>query len=128
MISIKSWKEKVKQLKTDTLALYLACKDPRVPWYVKIFITAIVAYALSPIDLIPDFIPVLGYIDDLIIISAGISLSLKMIPKEVLEECREKAKSEHISGRSKWIVAFIIVLIWLLIAYLILKFILQILL
>jgi len=128
MISIKSWREKVTQLKTDTHALYLACKDPRVPWYVKVFIAAIVAYVLSPIDLIPDFIPVLGYLDDLIIISAGFSLALKMIPKEVLEECREKAKSEPISGRSKWIVAFIIVLIWLLVSYLILKFILQILL
>jgi len=128
MRSVKSWKEKAKQLKTDTYALYLAYKDPRVPWYAKVFIAAIVAYALSPIDLIPDFIPVLGYLDDLIIIPAGISLSLKMIPKEVLEECREKAKSEPISDRSKWIVAFIIVLIWLLVAYLILKFILQILL
>ena len=128
MISIKSWKEKVKQLKTDTHTPYLACKDSRVPWYVKVFIAAIVAYVLCPIDLIPDFIPVLGYLDDLIIISAGFSLSLKMIPKEVLEECREKAKSEPISSRSKWIVAFIIVLIWLLVAYLILKIILQILL
>ena len=126
MRSVKSWKEKAKQLKTDTYALYLAYKDPRVPWYAKVFIAAIVAYALSPIDLIPDFIPVLGYLDDLIIIPAGISLSLKMIPKEVLEECREKAKSETISSKSKWIVAFIIVLRWLLTAYLVLNIILPI--
>ena len=126
MRSVKSWKEKAKQLKTDTYALYLAYKDPRVPWYAKVFIAAIVAYALSPIDLIPDFIPVLGYLDDLIIIPAGISLSLKMIPKEVLEECREKAKSEPINSKSKWIVAFIIVLIWLLTAYIVLKIILPI--
>ena len=104
----------------------MAYKDPRVHWYAKVFIAAIVAYALSPIDLIPDFIPVLGYLDDLIIIPAGISLSLKMIPKEVLEECREKAKSETISSKSKWIVAFIIVLIWLLTAYLVLNIILPI--
>jgi len=110
-IDIKSWKEKAKQLKTDTYALYLAYKDPRVHWYAKVFIAIIVGYALSPIDLIPDFIPVLGYLDDLIIIPAGISLALKMIPKEVLKECREKAKHEPISSKSKWVVAFIIVLI-----------------
>jgi len=127
MISVKSWKEKAKQLKTDTYVLYLAYKDPRVPWYVKVFIAIIVGYALSPIDLIPDFIPVLGYLDDLIIISAGIYLSLKMIPKEVLEECREKAKYELRNSKPKnWVVAFIIVLIWLLAAYIVLKFVLRI--
>ena len=120
-MSIKSWKEKVKQLKTDTYTLYLAYKDPRVPWYAKILIAAIIGYALSPIDLIPDFIPVLGYLDDLIIIPAGIFLSLKMIPKEVLEECRKKAISEPISGKSKWVAAFVIVIIWLSLAYLIFK-------
>ncbi len=96
MISVKSWKEKGKQLKTDISTLYLAYKDLRVPWYAKVFIAIIVAYTLSPIDLIPDSIHVLGYLDDLIIIPAGISLSLRMVPKEVLEECREKAKSEPI--------------------------------
>ena len=120
-MSIKSWKEKVKQLKTDTYTLYLAYKDPRVPWYAKILIAAVIGYALSPIDLIPDFIPVLGYLDDLIIIPAGIFLSLKMIPKEVLEECRKKAISEPISGKSKWVAAFVIVIIWLSLAYLIFK-------
>jgi len=127
MISVKSWKEKAKQLKTDTYALYLAYKDPRIPWYAKVFIAIIVGYALSPIDLIPDFIPVLGYLDDLIIIPAGISLSLKMIPKEVLEECREKAKYELSNGKPKnWVAAVIIVLIWLLLVYLFLTFVLQI--
>lgn len=127
MISVKSWKEKAKQLKTDTYALYLAYKDPRIPWYTKVFIAIIVGYALSPIDLIPDFIPVLGYLDDLIIIPAGISLSLKMIPKEVLEECREKAKHELRNGKPKnWVAAVIIVLIWLLVVYLFLTFVLQI--
>lgn len=127
MISVKSWKEKAKQLKTDTYALYLAYKDPRIPWYAKVFIAIIVGYALSPIDLIPDFIPVLGYLDDLIIIPAGISLSLKMIPKEVLEECREKAKYELRNSKPKnWVAAVIIVLIWLLVVYLFLTFVLQI--
>lgn len=93
VISVSSLREKAKQLKIDVYALYLAYKDPRVPWHAKIFIALIVGYALSPIDLIPDFIPVLGYLDDLIIIPAGISLSLKMIPKEVLEECRGRVES-----------------------------------
>jgi len=123
---LKSWKEKVKQLKTDTYALYLAYKHPRVSWYAKVFAALIVGYALSPIDLIPDFIPVLGYLDDLIIIPAGISLLLKMIPKEVLEECREKAKSELINGELKWVAAFIIILIWLFVAYIVLRFVLRI--
>ena len=99
LMDITSLKEKAKQLKNDTYALYLAYKDPRVPWYAKAFTAVIVGYVLNPIDLIPDFIPVLGYLDDLIIVAAGISLSLKMIPKEILEERREKAKSEYANAK-----------------------------
>jgi len=98
-MGMASLKEKANQLKIDTYALYLAYRDPRVPLYAKIFVAIVVAYALSPIDLIPDFIPILGYIDDLIIIPAGIYLSLKMIPREVLEECREKAQSASIDNK-----------------------------
>lgn len=119
-------KEKANQLKTDTYALYLASRDPRVPLYAKIFVAIVVAYALSPIDLIPDFIPILGYIDDLIIIPAGIYLSLKMIPREVLEECREKAQSASIDNKTKWVAALIIALIWLLAVYLVFRFVLHI--
>lgn len=127
VISVSSLREKAKQLKTDVYALYLAYKDPRVSWHAKVFIALIVGYALSPIDLIPDFIPVLGYLDDLIIIPAGISLSLKMIPKEVLEECRAKASSEFSDKKSRnWIAAFIVILIWLLLVYLFLRFVLRI--
>ncbi len=116
---IKPLKKELQQLKTDTYALYLSYKDPRVPWYAKVIIAATVGYALSPIDLIPDFIPVLGQLDDLIIVPAGISLALKMIPKEVLDEYREKAKFELNGSRPKnWAAAFIIVLIWLLLIYL----------
>ena len=81
----------------------------------------IVAYALSPIDLIPDFIPVLGYLDDLVLIPAGVYLALKMIPKEVLQECRQRAGSEPITTKSKWVAAAIIILVWLLVVYLILR-------
>ena len=121
-----SLKEKAVQLQTDTYALYLAYKDPRVPWYAKIFVAIVVAYALSPIDLIPDFIPVLGYLDDLIIIPAGMYLSLKMIPREVLEECRGKAQSAVIDDKTKWFAAFIIVLVWFIVAYLIFRLVLHI--
>jgi uncharacterized membrane protein YkvA (DUF1232 family) len=86
---LKAWADRIK---TDTYALYLACSDPRVPWYAKALAGVIVAYALSPIDLIPDFIPVIGYLDDLLIVPAGIALAARLIPKEVLEEHRINAR------------------------------------
>ena len=119
-------KEKVKHLKSETYMLYLAYKDPRVPWYAKAFIIATVGYALSPVDLIPDFIPVLGFLDDLIIIPLGIYLSIKMIPKEVFEECRGKVKTEPINVKSKWIMALTISFIWLIAAIFILKSVMEI--
>ena len=115
------WKEKVKQLKTEIYVLYLALKDRRTPWYAKALAVVVVAYALSPVDLVPDFIPVLGYIDDLILIPAGIYLTFKMIPDDILEELRQKIKSTPINSRTKWVAAAIIVLIWLLVLYLIIK-------
>jgi uncharacterized membrane protein YkvA (DUF1232 family) len=118
---LKSWKEKAKKLKIEIYALYLAYRDPRVPWYAKALIAAIIGYALCPLDLIPDFIPVLGYVDDIIIIPAGITLALKMIPQDVLEECRKRAQSEPISRKNHWIAAGVIVLIWLLAIYVTVK-------
>jgi uncharacterized membrane protein YkvA (DUF1232 family) len=87
---VDSWKAIAKKLKNEIRVLYLAYKDPRTPWYAKVFAVLIIGYALSPIDLIPDFIPVLGYVDDLIIVPAGMALLLKMIPKEVVDEYRAK--------------------------------------
>lgn len=84
--SFETWKQRVRELKTETYALYLPIKHPRVPWYAKFSAVCVVAYVFSPIDLIPDFIPVLGYIDDLIIVPIGIALTIKMIPPEVLAE------------------------------------------
>ncbi len=121
---ITSWKQKAGQLKIETYALYLAYRDPRVAWYAKVFMIAIIAYTLSPIDLIPDFIPVLGYVDDLVIIPTGIFLALKMIPEEVIVECRARAKYEPAS-RAKWVAALIIITVWIIVIYLLGKLIWQ---
>jgi uncharacterized membrane protein YkvA (DUF1232 family) len=91
MALLDNLRQRAGELKRETYALYLACRDPRTPWYAKVFAGAIVAYALSPIDLIPDFIPVLGYLDDLIIVPIGLMLALKLIPGPIMAECREQA-------------------------------------
>jgi uncharacterized membrane protein YkvA (DUF1232 family) len=125
-INLKAWNEKSRWLRTETCALFLACKDPRVPWYAKIILATTVGYALSR-DMIPDFVPVLGQLDDLIVVPIGISLVPKMMPKEVLDEYREKAKSEISCSKTKrWIGVAIIALIWLLIVYLFLRFVFNI--
>ena len=109
------WKRRVRMLKADTFALYLAYKDPRVPWYAKAFAAFVVAYAFSPIDLIPDFVPVLGYLDDLILVPLGIAIALKMIPDQVMEECRLEARAALKDGRpANRAAAVAIVGIWLL--------------
>ena len=121
-MDLKSWKTKSKQLKTEVVALYLAAKHPRTPWYAKALAALIIGYALSPIDLIPDFIPVVGYLDDFIIVPAGIALLIKIIPRDILEECRSKAQSDLWNKKRKnWVAAIIIVLIWLFALYLVLS-------
>lgn len=89
-----SWTQRVRKVKLETYALYLACRDPRTPWFAKAFGGLIVTYALSPIDLIPDFIPLIGYLDDLLVVSIGVLLVRNMIPRPVLEACRNRAASE----------------------------------
>ena len=111
------WKEKARALKRETYAVYLACRDPRVPWYGRLLAACVVAYAFSPIDLIPDFVPVLGYLDDLLLIPLGIAVVLRTIPPEVMAECREKAAIAMAGGKPKnWIAAAVIVAIWILLA------------
>ncbi len=117
----ESLKEKAKRLETDVYALCMAMKDPRVPWYAKALMGFTIGYAVSPIDLIPDFIPVIGLLDDLIIVPAGISLVIKLIPKGVMDEYRQKAVTKPIKTRTKWIVAAVIVAIWILAVYFVLK-------
>jgi uncharacterized membrane protein YkvA (DUF1232 family) len=121
-MDIKSWRTKSNQLQNEIVALYLAYKHPRTPWYAKVLAALIIGYALSPIDLIPDFVPVVGYLDDLIVVPAGIVLLIKIIPRDILEECRAKAQYDFLKKKPKnWIAAFIIILIWLLAIYLILN-------
>jgi uncharacterized membrane protein YkvA (DUF1232 family) len=114
-VVVKSLKQRSRQLKSWTYALYFACRDPRVPWPARLLALGVVAYALSPIDLIPDFIPVLGYLDDLILVPLGISLAIRLIPADVLAECRERA-AEMVDRPTSWVAAGVIVAIWLLIA------------
>ncbi|MFK9093639.1 YkvA family protein [Bacillus salipaludis] len=112
MEEIKAW---AKKLKRQIFILYFAYKDNRVPWYAKLFAACVVAYAFSPIDVIPDFIPILGYLDDIIIVPLGIMIALKMIPKDVLSECEMKAEEMMKNGKPKnWIVGSFIILIWIL--------------
>lgn len=116
---MQTWKQRVKQLKNETYAIYIACKDPRVPWYARVFAGFVVAYAFSPIDLIPDVIPILGYLDDLILVPLGIMLVIKMIPPNVLVQCREKAEAAISQGKpTSRIAAILIVGIWLLLGIL----------
>jgi uncharacterized membrane protein YkvA (DUF1232 family) len=101
-------------LKRETFVLFLAYKHPDTPWYAKAFAGLVVAYAFSPIDLIPDFVPVLGYLDDLILVPLGIALALKMIPAEVLVEARRQAKQSFADGKPRnWVAGAVIILIWL---------------
>ena len=115
-------KERAKKLKTDLPAVFLAVKDKETPFIAKILAGITVAYALSPIDLIPDFIPVLGYLDDLIILPLLVALTLKLIPGDVMQRNREKAEGLWNHGKpEKWYYAIPMILIWALIIFLIVK-------
>lgn len=117
-----SLKDRAKQLKTDIPAVFLALRRKETPWYAKVVAGLTVGYALSPIDLIPDFIPVLGYLDDLIILPALVALTVRMIPAEVMAQCRAEAEGMLNSGKpKKWYYAVPIVLVWLLVVFLIVR-------
>lgn len=118
---LQAWKTRGRQLKRELGAIYLAYRDPRVPWHARLFAGLVVAYAFSPIDLIPDPIPILGYLDDLVLVPIGIALALRMIPAEVMAESRERARQEE--GRPvSWAAAAVIVAIWLGIAALVILY------
>ncbi len=112
---LESW---ARRLKVEVYALYLTYRDPRVPWYARVFAAVVVGYAFSTIDLIPDPVPVLGYLDDLILIPLGVALAIKMIPPPVLAECREKAREKR--EKADWpvnrVAAAVVVAVWIALA------------
>ena len=119
MALLEGLKKRARRLKAETFALYLAARDPRTPWYAKLLVAGIAAYAFSPIDLIPDFVPVLGYLDDLILIPLGIALAIKLVPPAVLAECRTRAQEAMQNGKPvSRIAGAVIIVIWLLLAML----------
>ncbi len=112
MTFLQTLKTRARELKRETYVLYLAVRDPRTPWYARAIAAAVVAYALSPIDLIPDFIPVIGYLDDLIVVPLGIALALKLVPANVMADCRSQALAAERLPMSRTGAAVIIAL-WL---------------
>ncbi len=116
MNSLRRW---AKAWKLKTIALYFACRDPRLPWYTKTLAFAVVAYAFSPIDLIPDFIPILGLLDDVILVPLGIAIVVKLIPSSIMQECEQKAEAFNQRKPKNWIAAVVIVTVWILMAALV---------
>lgn len=110
-----TWGDRVRQLKDELRALYLAARDPRTPWYAKAVALLVVGYAFSPIDLIPDVIPVLGYLDDAILLPLGIMLTIRLVPDEVLAECRQRVADAPAKPTSRWAAA-VVVAVWLALA------------
>ncbi|MNT25661.1 hypothetical protein D3C72_1611900 [compost metagenome] len=114
-LMIKKLTRWAQQLKRKVLILYFAYKDERTPWTAKIFALCVVAYAFSPVDLIPDFIPVLGYLDDLILIPLGVAVTLRMIPRPVIEDCTIRAEQRLNEKKpANWIAGSLIILVWIL--------------
>ncbi|GAB2764556.1 MULTISPECIES: YkvA family protein [Bacteria] len=112
---LKRLKDWAKRLKRDLFALQIAVSEDLVPWYVKGIILFTVGYALSPIDLIPDFIPVIGLLDDLLILPGLIWLAIRLIPQDVMEYCRREAEIRPMKKRKNWIAGILILLIWIVI-------------
>lgn len=112
---VQNIKRKVGELNDEIYALWLAYKDPRTPWYAKLFAALVAGYALSPIDLIPDPIPVLGYLDDAILLPLGVILARRMIPDDVLSECRERAREMAERGEkpTSRVAAVVVVVLWI---------------
>ncbi len=113
--NLESLRRRARALKKETYALLLAYGDPRTPWHAKVWTMVVLAYAASPIDLVPDFVPVLGYLDDLLLVPLGIALALRMIPAEVMADCRQRAaEADARAGGRAWLGALIVAAVWLL--------------
>lgn len=110
---MQTWKRRAKELKRELFVLYLAYKDPRVSWWLRLFTLCVVAYAFSPIDLVPDFIPILGYLDDFVLVPLGIYLALKWMPDEVIAEYRAQAAELAKKEKPKnWLVGGLIIFLY----------------
>jgi uncharacterized membrane protein YkvA (DUF1232 family) len=108
---MKTWAERARRLKVELFALYLAARHPQTPWYAKLVVAGFVAYAVTPVDLVPDAIPILGLVDDLIFVPFAIALAVRFVPAPVLAECRGRAHERlAMRGRSSWIA---IAAVWL---------------
>jgi uncharacterized membrane protein YkvA (DUF1232 family) len=117
MAVLERLRRRARRLKGETVALYLAARHPATPWYARAFVVAVIAYAVSPIDLIPDFIPVLGYLDELILLPLAIVVAARMVPAPVLAECRARADELTARGRRLGrIGAVVIVAVWVIVA------------
>ena len=112
MADLRAW---ARSIKRDLTAIYLASRDPRMPWYAKALAVVVVAYALSPIDLIPDFIPVLGYLDDVILVPLGLLLVVRLMPAGLMDECRGKADAMGRAPANR-AAAVVVVILWLIAA------------
>ena len=115
MMNLAVLKARVRQVKIDLIALGLAARDPRTPWYAKAIVVACVAYALSPVDVIPDFIPVIGLIDDLVFIPIALAIAVRFIPEDVLADCRGRA-SAIAERKTSWAAGIVIVTLWIALA------------
>ena len=121
MGALEKLKQKAKKLKIESQVLMIAYKDKRTPLSAKILIGITVGYLLSPIDLIPDFIPVLGLLDDLVIVPILITLSIRLIPKAVLQDARDRLKTNPFRLKENWLVGIVIIMIWILVSYFLFK-------
>ena len=115
MRGFSGWLQRARKFKIEAHALYLACRDPRTPWYAKAVAALVVGYAISPLDLIPDPIPVIGHLDDALLVPLGVWVAAKLIPVDVLDECRARAATQQSKPRVWWAVATIVA-IWLIVA------------
>ena len=112
-MALEAWRERAEALEAELYAVALAARDPRTPLLAKGLIAVAVAYAVSPIDPIPDVIPGIGYLDEVLLLPAIVGLALRMIPDEVMAECRGRADGEIDVGRARWVVAVVVVIAWL---------------
>ncbi|MBX0296508.1 YkvA family protein [Haloarcula nitratireducens] len=120
-MAFESWKNRAKELEAEVYALSLAFRDRRTPLAAKIVIALLIAYAVSPIDPIPDVIPGIGYLDELIVLPVGVTIALWLTPDEIMAECRAQVDEEIDVGRVRWIVAGLVLLLWLLLGMLVVR-------